>query len=342
MGTRRLRSALRYAATGGAGNIARRLTYPFRWLRARIRALLARRAHHAEVRAGHNLPERADRTPIFILGAPRSGTTLLYQLLVEGLEVGWLANAHAAAPSRAAEIEQHEQPRAKRRSSDFASTHGATSEPWGPSEAGEYWYRFFPRTPHELSAADATPVRIAELRAAVRAFANACAAPVVFKNVFNSLRIPVLARALPEARFLLIERDEQANARSLLAGRAKRGDLNTWWSARPAGADALADASPAQQVVWQVRRMNAVAHRELAELPPEASLTISYEELCADPRGVVTRVQAWLVASGTQVKLREAALPARFELRAGGSLDPELETSLAAALASAPSGEDAS
>lgn len=319
----------------------RRLTKPARWVRARIRTRLARRHHDAELRAGRDLPAQADRVPIFVLGAPRSGTTLLYQLLVEALEVGWLANAHAAEPSRAIEIERHERPRAARTSSDFESTHGATAEPWGPSEAGEYWYRFFPRARHELTDADATPRRIAAVRSAVRGFAAACEAPVAFKNVFNSLRVPVLAEALPEARFVLIERDEQANARSLLAGRRKRGDVNEWWSARPAGAERLDDADPATQVVWQVRRMNEVARRELQRIGDDRFLIVSYEQLCADPRGTVERIHAWLVAGGADVARRDVGLPERFEIRAGGRLDDELERQLEAALDPARIGQDA-
>lgn len=320
----------------------RRLTRPFRAARARARSLPSRLRHHRELRQGAKLAARADRTPIFVLGAPRSGTTLLYQLLVEGLDVGWLANAHLRDPSDVCRIERAEQPRRSRSGSDWRSAHGRTNEPWGPNEAGEFWYRFVPRQPHQLDDVHATPRRVAAIRAAVRAFMDACDAPVVFKNVFNSLRVPVLAAALPEARFVLIERDEESNARSLLSGRVARGDATSWWSARPAGDEAVRDASPGAQVVWQVRRMNRVARRELAALHEDRWLAVGYDELCADPAALLERVHAWLVASGSQVAKRPGAtVPAAFEQRTGGMLEPELEAQLAAALASAPGGEDA-
>jgi len=312
-----------------------------RVLRARLRTLRGRIAHHRELRAGATLDARPDRTPIFVLGAPRSGTTLLYQLLVEGLDVGWLANAHAAVPGDVSRIERDRRPRAARTSSDWQSRHGATSEPWGPSELGEFWYRFVPRRPHQLHAGDATPARTSAIRAAVRLFAAACERPVVFKNVFNSLRVPVLAAALPEARFILIERDLESNARSLLAGRLQRGDLDAWWSAEPDGAAAVRADGPAAQVAWQVRRMNEVAHAELGRLDAGRSIVIGYGELCEDPVGVLDRIHAWLVEGGSDVRRRsDASLPQRFDRRRGGSLPRELEDDLRHAVASASIGDD--
>ena len=51
-------------------------------------------------------PRRHDRPlrypPIFIVGPPRSGTTLVYQALIEYLDVGYLSNFHGwfwGAPS---------------------------------------------------------------------------------------------------------------------------------------------------------------------------------------------------------------------------------------------------
>lgn len=314
----------------------RTLTRPVRVVRARLRTRRQRALHHAEVARGADLPARPDRTPIFILGAPRSGTTLLYQLLTEHLDVGYLANAHVEYPSDVSRVERERRPLATRGGSDFESEHGTTNGAAGPSEAGEFWYRFFPRAPHQVHAADATPSRTRELRAVVRLFADACGRPLVFKNVFNSLRIPVIAEALPEARFIVIERDLESNARSLLAGRVKRGDLASWWSARPDGADAVTAQHPARQVVWQAARMQHVAATELAKLAEDRSFTVSYAELCAEPARVISSIEEWLLAAGTRIGARaEAGIPQGFERRAGGSLAPELEEALGAALADA-------
>ncbi len=317
----------------------RALTRPLRVARARTRWLAERRHHRRELAVGRALAERIDHAPIFVLGAPRSGTTLAYQLLVEGLDAGWLANAHADRPSRVVEVERAAPPRAQRHEIDYESEHGATSGDWGPSEAGEYWYRFFPRDRHQLGDADATDSRCADVAAAVRAFADACDAPVVFKNTLNSLRVPVLARALPEARFVLVERDVADNARSLLVGRLRRGEADSWWGARPDGADHVDDLDPATQVAWQVRRVTSVARTDLDRCAPGRWITIRYDELCDDPRGVLACTQEWLAAAGVDVQLRDGrAVPERFDRRGGGQLPAELEAQLAHAVHA--SGED--
>ena len=39
--------------------------------------------------------EKLEYPPIFIIGAPRSGSTLLYQVLTDYFEVGYISNLHA-------------------------------------------------------------------------------------------------------------------------------------------------------------------------------------------------------------------------------------------------------
>src|SRR5690606_21141861 len=162
------------------------------------------------------------------------------------------------------------------------------------------WYRLFPRDRHQQGTPDATPTMLRDVAAMVRAFAAACAGPVVLKNTLNSLRVPVLAAALDEARVVLVEPDLEANARPLPVGRHARGDLDAWWSARPDGADALvaSGAGPAEQVVWQAREVTRIARQDLAEHAPGRWLTIRYDELCDDPRGVLACTHEWLVQQG--------------------------------------------
>ncbi len=304
---------------------------PLRVVRARARWLRGRARHRAELRAGRSLEPRADRTPIFIVGAPRSGTTLAYQLLVEGLDVGWLANAHAARASDVVAVEQAAPGRERRLGSDFDSMHGDTRGEWGPSEAGEYWYRLLPRNRHQQGVGDVTDTLRADVAAMVRAFADAAGSSVVFKNTLNSLRVPLLAAALPEARFVLVERDLADNARSLLVGRVKRGDVDAWWSARPDGADELvaSGAGPAEQVVWQAREVNRVAREDLEACAAGRWIRVGYDELCDDPRGVLACVHEWLESTGALVATRDAArIPERFDRRGGGQLPAALDAAL--------------
>ncbi|MCW2962532.1 MAG: hypothetical protein JWM90_2919 [Thermoleophilia bacterium] len=314
---------------------ARALTYPLRVIRARTRSLINRLLHDYEVRRGSKLAARDDRAPIFVISPPRSGSTLFFQLLVETFDIGWLANAHLEWHGGASVIERRRHPRDARTRSDFTSRHGDTEAAWEPSEGAGFWYRFFPKDPdrNELLAEDATPQRVGALRAAVRLLADACNGPVFFKNSLNTLRLPVIREALPEARYIHLSRDLEVNARSLLAGRIANGDVNAWWSATPRGAEAHDHETPAEQVVWQVQRINEVAREQLALVADANHMSATYEELVTDPRGTMDRVEAFLRASGVPVTRRaDPNIPERFEQRAGGTLAPELEEQLRAAV----------
>lgn len=298
----------------------------------RARWLVGRALHYSEVMRGARLASNSAYAPIFIVGAPRSGTTLTYQLLIKGLDVGWISNTHAVKPNSVVKVEQAAPSRAARVSMlDFESVHGMTEGEWGPSEAGEYWYRFFSRRQHQQSLGDVSRRRRRQVSAAIRLFAATCGAPIVFKNTLNSLRIPVLADALPEARFILVERNERDNSRSLLLGRLRRGGINVWWGAQPKSMMALIEsgATPTQQVVEQVREISWIARADLATHAPNRWISVHYDDICNDPREVLTKVRQWLNDQGVSVGEREIdSVPSHFERRIGGHLSDDLEHQL--------------
>lgn len=309
------------------------VTKPLRFIKARAITVRNGIQGRKEVREGEGLGAQANRVPIFILGSPRSGTTLLYQLLVENFNVGYLSNLHAKNYSRIVQTEKDLPQQESRINSDFESEHGATKGDTGPSEAGDFWYRFFPKYPHQMSSSDATKKRIKELRSVIRLFADTCKKPVVFKNVFNSLRIPVLVKAIPEARYILIERDLTDNARSLLVGRIKRGDINAWWSAKPEGFDAVISKRPAYQAVWQSAQMNKIAKAELSKLEKDKYFTLTYAEVCANPEKALKDIHSWLLDSGVEIDRRKnVSPPVSFEHRQGGLLDQDIECELVKAV----------
>ena len=124
------------------------------------------------------------------------------------------------------------------------------------------------------------------LRGSVRALAARAGRPVVFKNLVNSLRVAPLGTALPEALFVVIHRDLVANAASLLAGRFQRtGDYGRWWSAEPPEIDRLRALPPHEQVVEQIRAIDALIHADAERLGHERFHDVAYESLCADPAG---------------------------------------------------------
>jgi hypothetical protein len=267
--------------------------------------------------------------PLLVVGAPRSGSTLLYQLLVERFDIGYLSNLHCRFFGAPSLVERLARGRLAVRTASYASIHGRTSGATAPSECGEYWYRFFRKSPQYTPLAEADPARLRRLRASVRALGDAAGHPLVFKNLVCSLRLGPIGAALPEALFLFVRRDLADNAQSLLAARQRiHGDYAAWWSVEPPGFERLIALPPHEQVVEQVRAVEAVVEEDRESLGRGRFHELRYEDLCDDPRGALDAIARF--AAGRAVSLvPRREVPSRFERREQAELDAGLRSALA-------------
>ena len=250
--------------------------------------------------------------PIFVVGAPRSGSTLLYQLLVVRFDVAYLANLHCRFFGAPAFVERAVGKRL-RPPGDFTSRFGSTRGLAAPSECGPYWYRFFRKSPQHVSLAEADPAQLERLRESVRAFAIAAGRPLVFKNLVNSVRLAPLAEALPEALFVFVRRDEADTAASILAGRRTvHADESEWWSVEPPQLERLRTLPPEEQVLEQVRAIESLVEETKEEIGHDRFLDLRYEDVCADTHRALASVAAFAERHGVALRVRRD-VPARFE-----------------------------
>lgn len=238
--------------------------------------------------------------PLFLVGAPRSGTSLLYKALCLHADVGFISNWVArfpAAPQLAAanRLARH-LPGAQRRvwfgGGDSAYVYGARRSMWArafpmPVE-GEPVYRHAGVPP----AADHGDPRVND--ALARSFAAVRRAGggtvVVSKRIANNRRIPLLAAAFPEARFVELVRDGRAVAASL-----RRvdwwPDSELWWrdNVTPRAAEA-AGADPWELCARAWVEEAAAARDGLASLDSARVLSTTYERFVASPTDVLDEV----------------------------------------------------
>ncbi len=269
--------------------------------------------------------------PLFIVGAPRSGSTLLYQLIVRRFDVTYLANRHCAFFGAPSLVERFGGRKASP-PAEYSSAHGLTRGPWGPSECGPFWYRFFRKSPQHVPLADARPQDLRRLRAALRALGGAGRRPIVFKNLLNALRVEPIAAALPEARFVVITRDLTEHARSILAARQRaNGEVQSWWSAEPPGWERLATGTPAEQAIGQIEAIHATIDGAREQIGPDRFADVGYESLVADVGTTLDGVAAFAQDAGISLAVR-ANVPTEFARPPGAALPDELETQLSACL----------
>jgi hypothetical protein len=233
-------------------------------------------------------PKPSRHPLVLVCGAPRSGTTVVYQTLVRHLPVAYFSNLTALFP-RAPLMAQRLFGRFLARPPDeFHSFYGRTQGLAGTNDALSLWDRWLggDRT---TAPAQLDP----QHRQAMRTFFAACDAlfdrPLVNKNNSLNLSAHLVAECLPHARFICMTRDRRQLAQSLYRARCDiHGDARAAYGAGPPRA--AQDADPIQAVCRQAAYYDDVNARQRERLGDDCFWLVSYEEFCRDPGAVVRRV----------------------------------------------------
>lgn len=241
----------------------------------------------AERRRYARAPE--PRLPIvFVTGAPRSGTTVVEQLLGHNLPVAYLNNLTDLFPRAPIVAMRLFGRMLRRRSAAYESYYGRVAGLAAPNDALKIWDRWW--GPSRYVA----PERFAPGTAAqMLRFFGACEAafgrPLLCKNNGLSTCASQLLRVLPTAHVIIVVRDPLYNAQSVLVAREKiQGSRDVGYGvddpARTPTGDPFVDVCA--QVVYQQRR----ALQQQREMGPERLSVVRYEDVCRDPAAFVAHV----------------------------------------------------
>ena len=252
----------------------------------------------------------ADRMPVgpqlFILGLPRSGTTLIYQYIVHRLKVAYFTNGVGTLPNAPCLATLIQSRIYGDYASDFISHYGKVRGPAAPREAGGFWGQFFDPDSYvgfdELSKDDVTRLR-KTIAIVERSFHGA---PFVNKNVKHLLRIEALKKTFPNCHFLVVERDQVQVALSLLRGRYEtQADPRQWLSARPTNYQTLATRSLVEQISGQLASLNARLEKDLSKLDGGEVTRVDYVDFCKNPEELIGRLRPAVL----DVETRSPAIP---------------------------------
>ncbi len=259
--------------------------------------------------------------PVFVVGPPRSGTTLVSQVLLATFGLGRMTNAMGRFYRAPFFVGLLTKPFLDLGANNvFISRYGRTPGLAGPSEAGAFWDRWFGR--HDLADPKSSASIAGSMRRAVGALTRLYGVPMLFKNTYNSFRIPRLSDVFPEGLFVHVHRDVTANAASLLRGRIEvLGDEKAWLGVEPPDATALRDRPYCEQVVEQVLLCHESIRRSRWAAGPHRFISIAYEELCAAPRREMARFRTFMEGHGH--RLTAAGAPPRsFPQSPGNEIEP--------------------
>jgi hypothetical protein len=242
----------------------------------------------AEQRRYRNAP--APRLPLlFICGAPRTGTTLVEQVLIEHLPFAFINNLTAVFPRAPLTANWIFRPAARPPKTSYSSFYGRTRGFSAPNDGLHLWDRWF--------GTDRTTVRTsltAEEQSNMRRFFGAMeqffGKPILMKNNSLNTCATVVADVLDSAFFICMTRDPlflaqaQLMARLHIHGRADvpyglRGQPNT-------GSGVVEDVC--RQVLFHSR----AGQEQQTRLGPDRFWIIRYEEFCLNPSALVNDVAA--------------------------------------------------
>ncbi len=266
---------------------------------------------------------------VFIIGPPRSGTTLLYQLLVSRYKFVYFSNFTAKfypVPVIATWLAERFLV-AHNPISNYNSKYGRTEGLSSPHEAGNFWYRWFPKGEKIYVPLGITPKdSLRELRHTVIGMANVAHAPVLFKNTYNSMRIAPIVEAIPESCFIVCRRNPTDTAQSILNSRLKAaGDKHKWWSLSPKELDQIKQHPYWEQVVEQVYYTYSQIEIDRDFFGREKFFDLSYESLCQDTYGTLTLLEEYLTQRGINLSLNEKnnEIPSQFSCSTGQKVSDE-------------------
>ena len=273
---------------------------------------------------------------IFVLGLPRSGTTLISQAISSYFNIGCVSNLMATfwkAPICGLRLSQKLSD--AKFQSDFQSDYGRTAGLFEPHEFGYFWSSVLSYKELAKNAnVDLQPEGWTKLALVLNNIAHEYGAPFLHKNILFNWHAAELARQLPNAIFVVAVRDKADAALSLLNMRKRMlGGEQYWASAKPAAFERLKGMNECHQVAGQVHFLQQELDEQLDEIAGNRVLRIGLKDFCADPSEHLNSIEAILNDHAkVTIKRRNFDLPS-LSYKAYGSADTVHHARITAAIA---------
>lgn len=245
--------------------------------------------------------------PIFIIGPPRSGTSLLYEMMITRFHFSYMSNAaHRLykTPITASKLFQNI---IRNWRGDFTSHYGHI-DGWGaPNEGGWIWQRWL----EDKSWTDGKHFPsndVKSMQQMVAGFEAINNAPFLNKNVMHSNRLQLINKIWPNALFIEVKRNYSNNARSIIRAQVKENINVKWWSVKPKiaadyyGKDIISRAAAqtigvADDIAFD---KNIIGEHRFWQ--------IQYDELCNAPEKSLLEIAKFLASHDVYLKDKDSII----------------------------------
>lgn len=263
-----------------------------------------------------NSPVQCRWPPVFILGLPRSGTTLLYQVMVEAFHFAYfpnISNRFYMCPITAARVGLRV---CSEYRSTFESDYGFENGCLAPSESGNIWNRWFPQERRDgfnyTPAGYLKPNDRSSIYQIIANFEHLFNAPFMTKNGKSCVRIPALLEIFPNALFIQIRREPVDTALSILL-RLRKYRLQ-WWSVMPREVNSFRNDAEIERVCKQVHFISQNLRQDIQEFSLHDLHSIEYESLCRNPTFEIEKIHQFLNSKSCPVNNRKSFQQRSFRI----------------------------
>ena len=253
---------------------------------------------------------------IFIMGAHRSGSTLMMQWLANMGSFAYPTNMISRfykAPIMASKIQMlltdeqynyRNEIRDFNSSIDFSSENGKTKGALAPNEFWYFWRRFLPFGELDYLSTDELleKVDIDTFKSEFSGIVDVFQKPFALKGMILNYNIDFLNKIFPKAIFIHVKRDPLTNIESALKARERQlGSINEWYSFKFPEYHELKNLSPYEQVAGQVYYINKAVESGLKDVVDEKKMVVPYEEFCERPEKFYHELKEKLKVNGYEL-----------------------------------------
>jgi len=233
----------------------------------------------------------ADLPCVFIVGAPRSGTTLVYQVLTHVLHVSYFTNVTAMFPRSPITATRYFQSLGLKGRKSFRNYYGNTAGLQSPNDGFGVWNRWLGKDRY-VARKSLEEHDIEAMRNFFKAWHAVLNLPFLNKNNRNLDCLSLLAESLPGARFIVVRRNPILVVQSILESRKiVHGDATRAWGLM---SETLPEFSTPieilERICDQVVRIEQRLQDQLREIEENRWHAVWYEDFCRDPADTARRI----------------------------------------------------
>jgi hypothetical protein len=210
---------------------------------------------------------KKDISPIFIIGLPRSGTTFLYQILLNKFKLVYISNLMYLIPNQMINILKFTKNQILSYKNVKDANYGFISGFNSPSEAGEI-LRFWFDNEYENKKD--------RVRKTIFMLSQITQTEIIIKNLYNIFRVDKILELFPNSKFIYIKREPLFVGQSIYLARKKRND--DFFGIKPEGYEKVLKEPAIYQIAWQIKELERL-HEVAEEKYPDNFITVKYENL---------------------------------------------------------------